>query len=109
MIEYSSKVVEINNQASPHIRATNTGGAVHNLKTWPEPFNAVCNGQKTHEVRKNDRDFKVGDILHLYEWNPETKEYTGLWTDVRVNYISEGGTFGLPTNLCVMSIGPVTR
>lgn len=79
---------------------------VHNLKTWPEPFNAICNGHKTHEVRKNDRGFKVGDILHLHEWDPQTQEYTGRWTNVRVNYISEGGTFGLPADLCVMSIGP---
>lgn len=79
---------------------------VHNLKTWTEQFNAICNGHKTHEVRKNDRGFKVGDILHLHEWDPQTEKYTGRWTSVRVNYISEGGSFGLPSDLCVMSIGP---
>ena len=37
----------------------------HGLKTWPEPFAAILDGAKRHEVRKNDRDFKPGDVLHL--------------------------------------------
>jgi hypothetical protein len=82
---------------------------VHNLKTHPEPFNAVCNGVKTHEVRKNDRGFKVGDILHLHEWCSDTGEYSGRWTGVCVTYISTGGQYGLPDDLCVMSIGAVNR
>lgn len=41
--------------------------------------------------------------------NLDGQHGTGRWTDVRVNYISEGGSFGLPANLCVISIGPVIR
>jgi len=37
----------------------------HFLKTWAEYFEAVKSGNKTFEVRVNDRDFKVGDILVL--------------------------------------------
>lgn len=33
----------------------------HALKTWLDPFDAVWRGLKTHEVRKNDREFRVGD------------------------------------------------
>ena len=34
---------------------------IHALKTLPEYFEAVLENKKTFELRKNDRDFKVGD------------------------------------------------
>lgn len=49
----------------------------HNLKTWPEYFQAVIDGKKTFEIRKNDRDFKVGNELLLQEYDPEQETYTG--------------------------------
>lgn len=80
------------------------GHYVHKLKTWPLPFAAVCSGRKTHEVRVNDRCFEVGDGILLEEFNPDTQRYTGATCLVAITYISKGGTFGLPENLCVMSI-----
>jgi len=38
---------------------------IHRLKTQKEYLLDVMSGNKTFEVRKNDRDFKVGDILDL--------------------------------------------
>ena len=77
---------------------------IHDLKTWPDPFAALKAGVKTHEVRKNDRGFKVGDTLLLREWDPYAQIHTGRQINASVTYISEGGTFGLPPELCVMSI-----
>lgn len=74
----------------------------HRLKTVPAAFWAVCNGSKKHELRKNDRCFKVGDELLLEEWDADN--YTGNQVLVRVTYITPGGRFGLPEDLCVMSI-----
>ena len=43
----------------------------HELKCWPEFFARLKTGAKRVEIRKNDRDYKVGDELILKEWNPE--------------------------------------
>ena len=49
----------------------------HNLKTWPEYFEALKTGLKDFEVRYNDRQFSIGDTVICQEYNPEAKEYTG--------------------------------
>ena len=49
---------------------------IHRLKILPEYFEAQKNRVKTFEIRKNDRNFKVGDKLMLYEINSKTKQKT---------------------------------
>lgn len=61
---------------------------VHILKTWPEYFEAVRQERKTFEIRENDRDFKVGDWLHLKEWCPDSKDYTARELLARVTYLT---------------------
>lgn len=48
----------------------------HDLKIIPQYFEDVMTGKKKFEIRKNDRDYKVGDIFILREWEPD-KGYTG--------------------------------
>jgi len=76
----------------------------HILKSWPEPFTAVLDGVKRYEVRKADRDFKVGDVLYLREWLPAIGVYTGRAFAVRVTYMTSPGEFDLPTDVCVLGI-----
>lgn len=78
--------------------------AVHRLKCWPEYFQAIIDGKKTFELRKNDRDYRAGDDLLLLEWNPTEANYTGRTCRVNVPYILEGGEFGIPNTHCIMSI-----
>lgn len=78
---------------------------IHELKTWPAEFEAVLNGTKHHEIRRADRPFAAGDILHLREYAPGPATYTGRALYVAVTYISAAGTWGLPPDLCVMSLG----
>lgn len=47
---------------------------VHELKIWPQYFQAVVDGRKTFEVRTNDRPFQFGHTVVLKEWDP-TREY----------------------------------
>lgn len=75
----------------------------HELKILPEYFREVWARNKTFEVRKNDRNFQVGDTLHLKEWDNQIG-YTGSEILVGVTYVLEGGRFGIESGFCVMSI-----
>lgn len=76
--------------------------SLKSLKTWPQYFKLVQQGIKTFEIRKNDRDFQVGDFLLLEEFDP-VSGYTGESVLVRVLYLIQGER-GLPTDTCVMAI-----
>lgn len=77
---------------------------IHELKTWPKYFKRVYFGEKTFEIRKDDRDYQPGDVLQLKEYDPETKEYTGRQTFATVTYLLPGGQFGIEEGYVVMSI-----
>ena len=74
---------------------------IHELKILPEYFDAVRDGRKKFEIRKNDRDFKIGDTLILKEW---TGEYTDRQIEATVTYILSNWPTGLKSSYCVMSI-----
>lgn len=78
---------------------------IHELKIYPDFFQAVISGEKTFEIRKNDRQFKVGDMLALneYDWNSYTGNSCLVYVDFIMNhpeYVKEG--------MVVMSIKPCT-
>lgn len=43
----------------------------HELKCWPVYFQRVWTGDKTFEVRLDDRGFQRGDRVVLREWDPK--------------------------------------
>lgn len=59
----------------------------HELKTIPPFFEQVYTGLKTFELRKNDRDFRVGEMLQLREYEPTTKQYSGRYVWKKIIYI----------------------
>jgi hypothetical protein len=82
----------------------------HELKTWPEFFDAVRDGRKTFEVRYNDRGFQTGDLLVLRKWDPRTEVY-GEYVEPpsvsaplhrRVTYVLSG--FGIEPGYVVMGL-----
>jgi ASC-1-like (ASCH) protein len=83
----------------------------HELKTWPEYFQAIWDGRKRFEVRKNDRDYQEGDILILKETASVGKnyQYTGRTISCQVEYVLQGGSFGIQSGYCVMSIEVITK
>ncbi len=75
----------------------------HLLKSWVVYFNAILQGRKTFDYRKNDRDFKIGDTLQLREWDPEINKSTGRRLRVLVQDICHDIP-GMPVEYCIMSI-----
>lgn len=85
---------------------------LHELKTDPEVFDAVKRGEKTFEIRKDDRGFAVGDSLWLRKTVHTGEEmkagkplyYEGDPLVVRVSYILRGPVYGLADGWVIMSI-----
>ncbi|SAQ27533.1 Domain of Uncharacterised Function with PDB structure [Klebsiella oxytoca] len=63
----------------------------HELKIFPEFFSAVCTGVKRAELRKNDRDYRVGDTLHLLETPRGSCHSTGEFINAAITHIADVG------------------
>jgi FtsP/CotA-like multicopper oxidase with cupredoxin domain len=76
----------------------------HRLKTWPVSWEHIRDGMKRFEFRKNDRNFQVGDIVVLREWDPFREVFTGRSMKMKITYILHGGQFEIPEGYCIFSI-----
>ena len=75
----------------------------HYLKTETEYFQLQEKGEKTFEVRLNDRDFRKHDIVHLEE--VVNGQYTGRTLPFKeIVYILHGGQFGIEEGYCVLQL-----
>ena len=77
---------------------------VHELKIKPLYFSKVLSGEKTFEIRIDDRNYSVGDILILNEFS--NSRYTGNKVIVKVIYLLGHEDFpeGIPKGYVVLSI-----
>lgn len=96
------------------------GPIVHELKTWPRPFEAVWQGAKRAELRRDDRGFDTGDLLVLREWKPpepgtivhegdEGRAYTGRRIEAIITHVLRDGQFGVLPGFVMLSILPFPR
>lgn len=77
---------------------------LHELKTWPTYFGPVWEGDKTFDVRIDDRGFQKGDNVVLREWDisvgckcrdttesrahlDDCPRYTGRWISGTIGYV----------------------
>jgi hypothetical protein len=67
---------------------------VHELKCWPVFFDATYRGEKSFELRKNDRDYRAGDMIILRRYNPAFQEYTGLQMKMIITCVLDGSAVG---------------
>lgn len=90
----------------------------HELKTWPRMFQAIWDGEKTYEVRLDDRGFQRADQVRLREWDPDVHcscrneatthsdqcpRFTGRWLTARIGFVTattprRGGAAGFNGN-----------
>ena len=59
-------------------------------KVLPEYFQDILDGNKKYELRLNDFDIEVGDVLVLEEYtsaNPATRKPTGRVLEKKVSYL----------------------
>ncbi|EOA2996929.1 DUF3850 domain-containing protein [Yersinia enterocolitica] len=61
---------------------------IHQLEILPEYYQAVIEGRKKAELRKNDRYYSIGDYLLLAEWDFKHDVYTGRKVIVEVTDIT---------------------
>lgn len=85
---------------------------IHELKTDPEPFEAIRCGNKTFELRKDDRSYAVGDILVLKKTLHSAAEmvvgaplqFTGDTLEVKVRHLLRSPAYGLGEGWVILSI-----
>ena len=97
---------------------------IHELKCWPIYFEQIQDGNKTFELRYNDRSFQVGDIVILHEFYVQSESrarlsavkmesldgphpsggYTGRYLSRTITYIMVGPIFGLSEGWVILGL-----
>lgn len=82
------------------------------LRTWPGYFRSIWRGQKRAEIRKNDRNFQVGDRVLLIEFDPVTGRQPVPSRDILVeisHLLRADGILGIETGFCMWSFKVLRR
>lgn len=76
----------------------------HVLKISPKYFDDVKNNIKRFEIRKDDRDFQVGDLVTLKEF--DKGRYTGkIIENIPITYILRNASeYGLKDGYCILGL-----
>ena len=69
----------------------------HLVKSWTFLFEPIYSGAKTHDLRILDREYAVGDVLVLQEYDYGAKKYTGRETEAEITFITSAA------NACAFS------
>lgn len=79
------------------------------LKIEQRFLTKLQNGEKTCEVRENDKDYQRGDLIHFWE-NFHTSVIKDADEDLyEITHVLGGGKYGIDPNYCVLSIVKTTK
>jgi hypothetical protein len=88
----------------------------HVLKTVAVYWDAMASGDKTFDVRRDDRGFQKGDLVELHRLNEEYNKtqvetnWDGKPKNVlvrRIRWILTGGQFGIQPGYVVLQLEPI--
>lgn len=91
----------------------------HELKTLPVYWDAIARGEKTFEVRRDDRGFQKGDVLKLCRMaeepiGPPSRVERDLSNGspryvikARIAYVLTGGQLGIEPGYVVMAMSDI--
>ena len=74
------------------------------MKIESEYFEAVIGGEKHFELRGEDRNYQIGDLVQLHEWDGE--RYTGRESRrIPIRYILRNcEEYGLKEGYCILGL-----
>lgn len=75
---------------------------MHELKIEQTYFDATKRGDHKVQIRKNDRDFTIGDMLYLREWQPLIGAYTDRSMSAFITFVAHDSN--LPNDYVALSI-----
>ena len=83
----------------------------HELKAWRSYFEALWDGRKPFELRRDDRGFRAGDRLVIREFdNSPNGGYLLRWIEADVSYVLKNcESFGLMENHAILGLQNVVR
>lgn len=86
----------------------------HILKTVAGAWDGIASGEKTFEVRRNDRFFQRGDTVVLrkiddrgYIQTPPGERFGTMDLRFRIGWMLQGGQYGIEPGYCVFSLDPI--
>ncbi len=78
---------------------------IHDLNILPKYFEAVKRGDKTFELRKDDRGFEVGDTVILHEFHIHSGIRSGRTFERKISYIlRDCAEYGLAKGFCILGL-----
>lgn len=82
---------------------------LHELKIKDEYFREVLRENKTFELRKNDRDYQVGDLIHFVDIDGSNHIIGNPFYNIKlvfqITYILKDVTqYGLDKDYCILGI-----
>ena len=88
---------------------------IHKLKIKEEYYKAIIDGEKTFELRKNDRDYQVGDLIQFTDARFAPKNYSDDMAEkyypqpsetlFKITYIlKDVQDYGLDKEYCILGI-----
>ena len=89
----------------------------HTLKTVATCWDAIERGEKTFEVRLNDRFFQRGDIVRLrridenghYTPNKKNERFSTNDLEFSIGWMLQGGQFGIQAGYVVFQLVPLEK